>query len=136
MKNLTTGEMVNRLNGGDRAVNQRGIVVGYDSSGRLLSWREEDEMPTDYLGNEFQLDSFHVGTDMWDITPQFVTFFEAQEAFMKHKKTIIFYQHEELQYTFVPEKYGHFQQLGNDGVDLGELIEGRWIIVNRSTPEN
>lgn len=135
MKNLTTGEMIDRLNMGDTALNESGQVVKYNQHGILVMWHEGEVEPSLREEVPFEITVSSVGEEKWDITPHFVTFQEAQEAYMNENKTIIFYQTESLQYPFTPGKYGQFQSLGNDDINIGELIKGNWIIVNRSRIE-
>ena len=135
MKNLTTGEMIDRLNMGDTALNESGQVVKYNENGILVMWHEGEVEPLLREEVPFEIAVSSVGQEKWKITPHFVTFQEAQEAHINENKTIIFYHEEELQYSFTPGEYGQFQSLGNDDINLGELINGNWIIVNRSRIE-
>lgn len=135
MKNLTTGEMIDRLNRGDTALNESGQVVKYNEKGILVMWHEGEVEPILREEVPFDITVSSVGQEKWEITPHFVTFQEAQEAYMNENKTIILYQSDSLQYPFTPGEYGQFKSLGNDDINIGELIKGNWIIVNRSRIE-
>lgn len=130
MKNLTTGEMIDRLRKGDTAQNESGEVVGYDEAGKLVTWYVSEDV--EYLRDTkpFEVTEVGAGKDMWTIDPKFVSFREAQEAMVNEKKSIIFYQHEEQQYKFMPGDGDHFTQLANDSLQLEELVKGRWIVIN------
>lgn len=130
MKNLTTGEMIDRLRTGDTAKNASGEVVGYDEAGKLVTWYVSEEV--EYLRDTkpFEVTEVGAGTDLWTIEPKFVSFQEAQDALVNEKKSIIFYQEEELQYKFSPGDGDHFTRLASDSLQLEELVKGKWIVIN------
>ncbi|MEH6941496.1 hypothetical protein [Bacillus sp. JJ722] len=127
---FTTGQMIDRLGLNDVAVNQKGWMVGYDHKGNLLTWDKDEEKPTSKESNEFSIYFPWVNKDIWEINYHFVSFEEAQHAHVKEKRTVVLYQTEDLQYRFIHGEYGHFKQLADDGIDLDELIEGKWLIEN------
>lgn len=130
MKDLTTGEMIDRLRKGDTAKNATGEVVGYDEHENLVTWYASETV--DYLRSTkpFVVTESGAGTDLWTIEPRFVSFQEAQDAFVNEKKSIIFYQDEEQQYKFSPGDTDHFVQLGHDSIELNELVNGKWLVLN------
>lgn len=130
MKDMTTGEMIDRLRAGDTATNGSGEVVAYDESGRLMTWYASEVV--DYIRDTkpFEVTEAGAGTDLWTIEPKFVSFQEAQDALVNENKSVIFYQEEELQYKFTPGDGDHFERLANDSLRLEELVKGRWIVIN------
>lgn len=131
MRKMTTGEMIDQLRVGDVATNDSGEVVAYDETGILVTWNACETTACLREAKPFEITELGTGKDLWTVEPKFVSFKEAQEAFVEEGKSIIFHQHPELQYKFVPGEADHFQQLANDSLELKELIKGDWIILNR-----
>lgn len=128
LKKLSTAQMIEQLGFYDTAVNQSGYQVGYDQKGNLLMWEKGKEKPGIKEGNEFTLYFPYVRKDHWEIQHHFVDFDEAMKVHAEEKKTVVYYHDENLQYRFEYGTYGNFQPLANDGIELKDLVDGKWII--------
>ena len=128
----TTGEMIDQLQMGDTATSDTGVSVGYDPSGILYCWFGT-ELEEGWLNaSPFSVSKAGVSSDAWTLNRKFVSFQEAMDAYTNDNKTVIFYQEENLQYEFASGVFGHFERLNSDNISLEELVNGRWIVVNRS----
>jgi hypothetical protein len=70
VENLTTSQMLDRLDLNDIATNQDGYKVGYDHKGNLLMWEDGEEKPEIQEGNEFIIYFPWVKNDVWTIQKQ------------------------------------------------------------------
>lgn len=130
LNNLKTGEMLDRLGLHDTAISNKEWCVGYTEKGDLITWDKGDEKPLTTEGNLFSIYYPWMKEHRWRIIPQFVSYEEAMIEHRDNKKTIIYYQDEELQYTFSYGDMENFKQLASDNIELHELLEGKWIVVN------
>ena len=127
LTNLTTGQMIDRLEMGDVAVNQDGFKVGYNHKSDLLMWSKNEEMPEHSEGNFFSIYFPFIKKDRWVIYPLFISFDEALEAHRTDKKTIVFI-HKDREYEFMYGDSEIFQELAKDGVDMKHMKLGKWKI--------
>jgi hypothetical protein len=118
---LTAGEMIDKLKIGEIA-ESKNFKAYFDKNFQLVSESKNTGVVT-----EFTIWSGTRNQKIWRIAPKYVTFGEAMIAHVK-KATVTYHHDEELKYKFTPCQYGHFKQLGSDGISLGELINGNWTV--------
>lgn len=128
MKNLKTGEMLDKLGLRDTAINEKGWHVGYDDKGNLLTWDEGEDKPDVSDGNAFSIVYHWMKESLWEIRPHYVSFEEAMTAHYEEKKTISFFQKDDLVYRFEYGEYGQFQGFANDGYSLKDVAKEQWVI--------
>lgn len=114
----------------DTAINQKGYVVGYSDKGDLIMWLHTDEKPCKNKGDLFSVNYNYIKDDLWTLNYCIVSFIEAFEAHHTLEKDIVYFHNEEMQYRIIYGDPDNFLKLSNDSIELREIINGRWIIVN------
>lgn len=134
MEFLSTGQMIERLNIGDRAERHhqnRGtehhIIVEKTASGSIVV--VHNGVHQNRVGKLLSL-SARVMTYQWRVTPKFFSFEEAMKAHLEGK-TVAYHHCDELIYEFKCDgATDQFKQLYHDSIYLQELIKGNWTIKN------
>lgn len=119
---LTTGQMIDQLKPGEIAEAVKGTCNGC----KVKKTEVNEIIPHNYSGNFMELTTFAMNT-MWRITPEFVSFNEAIEAYQEGKE-IESYLHD-LDNRFAD--YSNCIRNANEQeISIDEILNGKWLIKN------